>query len=96
MVSRRADSIDWRSVLTGMLAATLTALLGFMLLLNQRGDMGFALFFLLPGAAGFAAGLITRSGSLLPFTLMFTFLTCTTFLLIAALANSLARVSPLR
>lgn len=82
MVTRKSDSIDWRSVLAGMLVATLTALLGFMLVRNQRGDMGFSLFFLLPVAAGLAAGLITRSGSLLPFTLLFTFLTCTTLLLI--------------
>lgn len=82
MATKEVRPIDWRAVLAGLLAGTLVALVGFLLLRNQRGEMGTTLFFLSPVAAGFAAGLTAKPITALALALVFTFLFSTLLLLI--------------
>lgn len=73
--------IDWRGIVAGLLTGTVVALVGFFLLRNQRGEMGTTLFFLVPVATGFAAGLISKPWTVLVLALLFTFLVATALLL---------------
>jgi len=72
--------IDWRGVVAGLLTGSLVVLVGYFLLRNQRGEMGTTLFFLVPVAAGFAAGLISTGRTVLVLALFFTFIVSTAFL----------------
>lgn len=83
MIEQQDDKPDWRRVIAGFCVSTFVALAGYYLLRNQRGEMGIALFFMTPVAAGVAAGLIAQSSRELILALTITFLGVTAALFIS-------------
>jgi len=84
-----AEEIDERSVVRGLVAGVLTAIVfglgGFFLISDRTGAMGGVLFFLLPFASGFATALVARSRNLIIASLLVGVAICSAILILKGL-----------